>query len=691
MFAAPASCSRGMKTVLAVLVLGMTGAPVYAQESGRGRLHIIWDVAESAAQTSEYYLVDTIGRSTRLLPDTGPLAGGSLELDRRTVDVRFADRIDGAIPTARLLDVKLVQSSDGRYRAAGAVHGQYDFVTLLCQFSDDTTLPVSRADVERAHGATYPGVQNFFAELSWDGGIMSRSRVTGWYKLARPRSAYVTDNGTDFGALARDCTSAADVDVHFPDFFGINLQFSSGLSIRGTPPHDTLSFGGSWSLTLDGLSRTWGMTWLSGGHANNYVVLTHEIGHAIGWPHSSGDYGNDYDSSWDVMSRGYLRWEPPYGWLGVHTIAHHKDAAGWVPDARRWVPPAGIMESGTLTRTALPSDGYLLARVPAAGNSYYTIEARRVAGQDRPLPADAVVLHHVTQGRARVVDVDNDGDPNDSGAQWIPGETFQDSISGVTVVVDSASAAGFHVGITRGWRLDLYVRGMGHIRGARLAVSTPTDSIRCESTCTTVMKERGTEVALSAVPAAGWRFVEWRGACSGASECSSTLKGNRQIDAVFAPTVVVQTEGVSPAIVGAEYRDTLRVDGAQDVETWIVAGGMLPPGLRLDAPTGVVSGVPTEPGRFTLTIAARVGATQVQTALSIVVSEPVLGMQQVVDHLFGGSSLSTAEVRFLDLIGNGNGIVDIGDVRRWLINARHLTETERSSAEVIVGTGGRLE
>ena len=51
---------------------------------------------------------------------------------------------------------------------------------------------------------------------------------------------------------------------------------------------------------------------------------------------------------------------------------------------------------------------------------------------------------------AQVVDGDNNGDPNDAGAMWTPGETFTDAANGITVTVDAQTATGFQVTITRG-------------------------------------------------------------------------------------------------------------------------------------------------------------------------------------------------------------------------------------------------
>ena len=55
---------------------------------------------------------------------------------------------------------------------------------------------------------------------------------------------------------------------------------------------------------------------------------------------------------------------------------------------------------------------------------HYTVEARRDIGYDTNLPAEAVIMHHV-DGRAFVVDPDDDGDPDDAAARWLPGETFE--------------------------------------------------------------------------------------------------------------------------------------------------------------------------------------------------------------------------------------------------------------------------
>ncbi|MEQ1855719.1 MAG: hypothetical protein ABL963_04560 [Longimicrobiales bacterium] len=515
------------------LIAALTG-PLGAQQSTlTGRLHHVWD-AEATSDNPDgvaAYVVDDAGRGTRIVPAAPSDRSQQYSFDRRRVEVQTEVIRQGPTnsPSVRVRSLRVIGVVPSPIASLHGTTG-LDFITVLCRFADDPTPLLSPSQMERVVGPTYPGMRQYFGELSSSPDVMAGNQVTTvWFDLPQPRSYYVQGTQTAIGTLATDCTTAADAEVYFPAFAGINLQFSSGLATRATAPYDVLSFGGSWTLTLDQQTRDWGMTWMSVEHAENYVVYAHEMGHALGWPHSSGRYGNEYDSAWDVMSRGYLRYELPWGWLTVHTIGAYKDAMGWIPANRRWTPAAGSVTSNTLVRGALaPAQGHLLAIIPSGPNRFYTAETRMVAGHDGTLPGPAVVLHEVDYGRAYVTDSDRNGDPNDAGAMWTPGETFTDSIAGLSVRVDAETQDGFAVTITRGWRLDVNVTGEGTVRSA------VAGDIDCDAgTCSHLFPTRGTGVQLTAEPLPGWSLAEWTGACAGRSDCTLTMGDTRTVRAEF--------------------------------------------------------------------------------------------------------------------------------------------------------------
>ena len=87
--------------------------------------------------------------------------------------------------------------------------------------------------------------------------------------------------------------------------------------------------------------------------------------------------------------------------------------------------------------------------------------------------------------------------------------------------------------------------------------------------------------------------------------------------ATAAGTISPTTLSTSPAHTGDPYLETLTFGG---VPTWSITSGKLPPGLTMTS--GVISGVPTQPGAFTFTVKAVNGSNVATRGYTIFVRPP---------------------------------------------------------------------
>ena len=339
------------------------------------------------------------------------------------------------------------------------------WVTILCRFADATDVtPYPVNFYGEMMGASYPGLAHYWRAVS-DGNLpnLNGSVVVGWYNLPHPQSYYASSQPAprvedgrlydyDVEKTAADCAAAADADIFFPDFDGFHVVLNQDFD----PPISNLARGGGQFMTLDGQSRFWSVTWMTPEFQPHQHVWAHEMGHGFGLLHSSGPYEETYDSYWDVMSGWPLALfsHPEYGDVAVHTIAYHKDFLGWIPADRKYVAAPNSTQTITLERLAQPdAEGYLMAQIPIGGSTtdFYTVEARLFSGYDEEIPDEAIVIHKVdttlADRLAQVVDVDNNGDPNDEGAMWTVGEIFTDAENNLQVSIDAAYASGYRVTI----------------------------------------------------------------------------------------------------------------------------------------------------------------------------------------------------------------------------------------------------
>jgi uncharacterized repeat protein (TIGR01451 family) len=410
----------------------------------------------------QYLLTDEQGGqwSLELGEETARAAGGVLELNRKRVEV-VGDRIaDRGVNTLRVRSIALAAGAASGGASASppmASPGSVAWATLPCRFADSPGVsPRNLAYFQGLMGTAEPGLDHYWRELSYNNVDLTGSDEFDWQNLANNRSYYFDASGNALLALlAQECVDAHDAGVDFTNFQGMNLMFNQDL--------DCCAWGGSSTVDTDetglkSLSTTWMPPW----GFNHQGTLGHETGHGFGLPHSGGPYTTAYDSQWDVMSASKgacINPDPTYGCVGVHTISYHLDLLGAMPPARKYTADASKNQFVTLERLALPGPtGYLMAVIPvgAPGLDFYTVEARKFAGYDSRLPGEAVIMHAVDvdrphglmePGPANVVDPDNNSNPNDAAAMWLPGELFEDTANGISMAVVKETTSGFVIAI----------------------------------------------------------------------------------------------------------------------------------------------------------------------------------------------------------------------------------------------------
>ena len=437
--------------IIFLIASSISGQPVPATGKSSdylsGMFNIVWGDGsiQDPQSVIRYFLTPDSGETIELrIESQDDREVSLLELNHQHVFVSGEWLEQGE---REVLQVEWLRADSGEAVQPDGVFGPQPWVSIMCKFSDYNDEPQDLDFFREMYSDEYPGLDHFWQEQSFSLANVNGSGAFGWYTLPYPRDHYVPPSGyMDWGAAATDCTAVADADVYFPDYVGINLMFNANL--------DCCAWGGSWWLTLDGVSQYWRMTWEPPWGYANIGVIGHETGHGFGLPHSSGDYGQVYDNAWDVMSdvwsngdRGAV--DPVYGTMGQHTIAFHKNMLEWIDNEHMIVVPTGTRRTVTLERLALPQTDNPLGikiLINDSQNLFYTVEARQFVGYDSWLPGEAVIVHQVDTFRgepAHVVDIDRNGNTGDEGAMWRAGETFTDILNGIYVTVEAATETGF--------------------------------------------------------------------------------------------------------------------------------------------------------------------------------------------------------------------------------------------------------
>lgn len=605
-----------------------------------GRLHAVWFDAQQPGGPSglTYFVTTDAGTTYRLraadiavarIGDPGALRGRRVRVSGTRV---VPDGVTRVQPNVDVATIQLLDDGpaperprwpDARIQQSGAPTPK-PYVTVLCKYADSTSVePRSRAQYEQlSHGETYPAQSHYWPLIS--GGVirLDGSSVMGWYVLPLPKAHYfdVKDDGSpDLGAalldrMTRDCIGAADADVDFSQYFGINLQFNGWAGF---------AYGGGWHVAADGLNRDMPMTWLASWAGPH--IYAHEIGHSLGLPHSSTPYESSYGSFWDVMSSGGFNDASINEWVPGGTIAYHHTRLGSLVPSSELTPVPGTRQTLEIELLNGTASAVRMLRLPLGDGTFYTAEARRRTGPyERWLPHDGILLHRVDTTRipgrdwvpARVVDGDENGNPNDAGAIRSVGETWTDPAAGYSLTVLAETPTGYTVSVRRGFAVVATRLGTGTVRIDGTVCTT--------SPCEHIVAGTATPVTIVAAPEADAQFLGWSDACTGTTPtCTVTLSRDRAVTARFGRPITIATSAFREAVIGVPYADTLRAEGGIDGIRWEFVAGALPTGLSLDLATGVLAGTPTAAGPVTLHVRARSDVLEAVAELALAVVPPL--------------------------------------------------------------------
>lgn len=465
-----------LSAILSVLLLGAPGfvsaqprslnlgvardAPEQGARKVQGILNVVWGDPRPGTfglPTVKYLL--TMDRAPAIelaIPeDLVVAAGGARALAGTRVEVLLeplgSPRGDGLkAADAVVRSLQFVDRVSAKNNAK-AVIGAQPWVSILCKFADVAAEPKPLSYFQWMYASSYPGLDNYWREISYDKVNVTGSTAVAWVTMPYPVSHYASPSGGDTSALLNDCTMAADPYVYFPSFVGINMMFNDEFG-----PY---AWGGSQWLSRDGVSKVYRVTWEPPWGYANAAVIAHEMGHGFGLPHSNnadGD-GYPYDNPWDVMSDSwnFALSHPTYGTLGKGTIAYHRDLLGWIDSARKLTIDSPGTYQHALDHLSLQStDNLRLIRiVQPESASFYTVEVRDKIDYDGKLPDFAVVIHEVDQSRredAWLVDIEDVNNGADEGAMWRVGECFEDEANQIRVCVQSVTTEGFVVQVSYG-------------------------------------------------------------------------------------------------------------------------------------------------------------------------------------------------------------------------------------------------
>jgi hypothetical protein len=419
-------------------------------------------------------------------------------------------------------------------------------------------------------------------------------------------------------------------------------------------------------------------------------TFSHELGHGMADLPDLYDTGDPQTSEgigyWGLMGAG--NWNSQTS--PAHLTAWSKDEVGWI------FIDTVTTASGTGSRTLSPIvTSHTALRIDLDGtNEYFLLENRHKLGSDANLKGEGLVIWHIDPDRidarrsSNTVNailphgvkleqadgrddlgnlVGSGGNRGDDGDPW-PGSTWKTDFSPA-----SSPNSDLNDGPASGVRVDSITVNGDKTIGFRINVNLVQKVV-------TTSVGGGTEVIVDEVrqPAP---YAEFWGYPSTHRIAVDAVQGDTLTRHVFQSwsddgnrSHDVSITDASPDTFTANLETQNRVRAVAGPDVAITSSVTLDGnGIAWLLPTDTVTLEATPSGGAHLLWSG--DTATVNNELRLVMSQPYtvratrisMSTQEVATHLLGAASLLTQdELLFLDLIGNNNGGLDIGDFRAWL-------------------------